>query len=206
MKYTTLDKNNIPNAFYDDTIHGALQIRDPLFKPGKGQTLVDAPLVANPDTTIPASAVSIPDAVWQASIDGTKHVYDSVTKTWSVYVFTPAEKLLTAQQAKLATIEADYQKLLDAGVTYSGALFQANAHSIATLTETLAAVANGWPLPAAFAWIDSANKAHPANLAFLKGLSVAMANHKSALFSRLYAAKASINKATTRKAVKAVVL
>jgi len=206
MKYTTLDKNNMPTAFYADDIHGALKIPDPAFKPAKGQTMLDAPLVSNPDTKIPATAVSIPDAVWRASIDGTKQVYDSVTKTWSAYIFTSAEKILTAQQAKLATIETDYQKLLDAGVTYSGALFQSDAHSIAALNETLTAVANGWTLPAGFAWIDSANTPHPANIAFLKGLSAAMANHKSALFSRLYAAKRKINSAKTVKAIKAVTL
>jgi len=107
---------------------------------------------------------------------------------------------------KLTQIKTDYQTALDAGVAYSGALFQSDAKSIATLSETLTAIANGWALPTGFSWIDAANASHPANTAFLKGLSTSFANHKSALFARLQAAKTAIKSAKTVTAVSKVVL
>jgi len=123
--------------------------------------------------------------------------YDSIEqaakiKSLDLNVFSPLSKLpkatekwdaasksfkadLTLEKTlKKAQIESDYQTALDAGVTYSGALFQSDAKSIATLSETLTAVANGWTLPTGFAWIDAANTAHPANAVFLKGLSTAI--------------------------------
>jgi len=107
---------------------------------------------------------------------------------------------------RIVQLETDYQTALDAGVTYNGALFQSDEKSITTLAEVLTAVANGWTLPAGFVWIDNANNAVTANVAFLKGLSSAFADHKSALFTRLYTAKSKVRAATTIKAVNAVLL
>jgi len=193
-----------------------------------------ATLAALP-TSIPKNKVAIFDVandLWSTTDDHRGTVYDTATgqsETWDKLASLPAGKtplaptdpaneswdaasstwkidIAKVKSAKIAQVKDDYQAALDAGVTYSGALFQSDAKSISTLTETMTAISNGWPLPTAFTWIDSANKSHPANLAFLKGLSVAMANHKSALFSRLYAAKSKINSAKTPAAVKAVAL
>jgi len=201
MKYATLDKNNQPTAFYSEEIHGALLIPDPAHADMK----TPAPMIPNPNTQIPKNAVQMPHAIWQRHIDGIKQVYDAATKSWSDYVPTKVEVLATTKATSLGQIKTDYQTALDAGVTYSGALFQSDAKSIATLSETLTAIANGWTLPTGFAWIDAANTAHPANAVFLKGLSTAIANHKAALFARLQAAKAAIKSAKTVAAVNKVV-
>jgi len=204
MKYTVLNKRNQPTSFYSDEIHGARLILDPAFKPSKKNRKI--PMIVNPDTKIPAAAVEIPEVNWQRHIDGITQVYDPATKTWSDYVPTKAESLASAKSAALAKIKNDYQTALVTGATYSGAQFQSDAKSMSTLAEVLTALANGWTLPAGFAWIDEMNTPHPADTAFLKGLSTAFANHKSALFARLQAAKLSIASATTQTAVSKVVL
>jgi len=187
MKYATLDKNK-PIAFYSEEIHGELLIPDPAHTDMK----TPAPMIPNPNSQIPKNAVQMPHAIWQRHIDGTKQVYDAATKSWSDYVPTKVEVLATTKATTLGQIKTDYQTALDSGVTYSGALFQSDAKSIATLSETLTAIANGWTLPTGFSWIDAANASHPANTAFLKGLSTALANHKAALFARLQTAKTTI--------------
>jgi len=204
MKYATLDSQNFPIAFYDSDIHGMRLIPDPAFKPSKKNNI--APMITNPDTQIPLAAVEIQDVNWQRHIDGIIQVYDPATKTWSDYVPTKAEGLASAKSIALAKIKADYQVALESGVTYSGTKFQSDAKSISTLAEVLTAAANGWTLPAGFAWIDATNTPHSADAAFLKGLSTAFASHKSALFARLQAAKSSIASATTQTAVSKVVL
>jgi len=124
--------------------------------------------------------------------------WDSALNKW-------VSDLAKHQSSAITKIKTDYQTALDAGVTYNGALFQSDAKSIAMLSETLTAIANGWTLPTGFAWIDAVNTPHPANTVFLKGLSAALANHKAALFARLQAAKAAIAAATTVAAVNKVV-
>jgi len=204
MKYADLDTTNQPVAFYDSDIHGMRLIPDPAFNPTKKSNV--APMIANPDTQIPATAVEIPDVKWQRHIDGVKQVYDPVTNAWADYVPTKAEALASARITALAKISADYRSALDAGVTYSGAIFQSDSKSISTLSEALTVISNGWALPANFAWIDTANKPHAANAAYLKGLAVAFADHTSALFARLQTAKTAIMAATTQTAINKVVL
>jgi len=195
MKYANLDtKTNQPTAFYDEATHGAKQIADLSFDVMSGK---NPTMIANPDCKIPASAIVIPDAVWQTHIDGVPQVYDATKKTWSAYVPTPTEVLATEKNAALAKVADTYCTSLDAGVTYNGATFQSDAKSIATLSETLTAINNGWTLPTGFAWIDATNVPHAADIPFLKGLSTAYANHKSALFARYQVAKSKIATATT---------
>ncbi len=206
MRYATMDKNNKVNAFYSEDINGPLLMPDPLFKLTKNQTLADAPLVANPNTQIPTNAVLIPDAVWRAHIQSTEQVYDGVKKTWTAYVPTSAEKLADASFSMIAEIQRTYQTALNVGVSYRTFTFQSDEKSISTLTEVLTSLSNGWVLPLGFAWIDSSNVPHPASVIFLKGLSTALANHKSALFTRLQIAKAAIATAKTVTAINKVVL
>jgi len=128
--------------------------------------------------------------------------YEKSTDSW--IEGDPVAALDNQKNSKKSVVDDDYQTAIDAGVTYSGALFQSDAKSIATLSETLTALANGWTLPTGFVWIDAANTPHPADIVFLKGLSSALANHKSTLFARLQTAKASIAAATTTAEVDAV--
>jgi len=204
MKYAILDtKTNQPSAFYDEAIHGVKQIVDPLFDMRSHQS---APMVSNPDCNIPSISVPISDAAWQAHIDGIAQVYDSVKKTWSAYVPTTAETLSAAKESALAAVNISYYTALDAVVTYNGALFQSDAKSVQTLSETLTAISNGWVLPKNFTWIDANNTAHLADVVFLQGLSSVIANHKAALFTRLFTAKQSVKNSTTQAAIDAVVL
>lgn len=134
-----------------------------------------------------------------APTDPANESWDAASKAWKI-------DIAKVKLAKIAQVKADYQAALDAGVTYSGALFQSDAKSISTLTETLTAISNGWTLPAGFAWIDAVNTPHPASATFLQGLSTAMATHKSGLFARLQAAKTSVDTAKTVAAVGTVTL
>lgn len=75
-KYVTLDENFFPTAFYDDTIHGSVEIEiiDPDYiNPAAedGHNITQAPLikVANPHTKIPVTAIEITDDQWYQMIE-----------------------------------------------------------------------------------------------------------------------------------------
>jgi len=127
------------------------------------------------------------------------HSWDATTAAWIL-------DIAKVQADKLARLAIDYSTASDAGVSYSGTIFQSDSKSIATLSQVLTAISNGWVLPTNFAWLDTANQPQPANAAYLQGLSVAFANHKSALFARLQIAKAAVEAATTQAAINKVVL
>lgn len=59
MKYVLLSKTGYPDAFYDDTYHGA-------------RTLDEKP---NPKSLIPAAAVPISDEIWNAWLP---HTHDMI--------------------------------------------------------------------------------------------------------------------------------
>jgi len=204
MKYADLDKTtNNPLAFYDEEIHGFKQIKDPAFDITSGNTPT---MIANPDCTIPASAVMISDVAWQAHINGVEQVYDAATKTWSAYVLTAQEKLITEKQSKKSAILAEYNKLMNADIVYQGATFQADEASEIAMLKKLTAVANGGLLPTGFAWTDLANNDIPADLPYLQGLYTAIQTRKDKQWQRLKTAKAAIRAAATTKAVNAVSL
>ncbi len=118
-----------------------------------------------------------------------------------------ALNLSDAKDRKLAQLAADYQAALEAGVSYQGAMFESDDHSQLELAKVLTAVANGWTLPAGFAWVDANNQPHSVpDVAWLQGLAAALADHKAALFARLQAAKAAVRAATTVAAVNKVAL
>lgn len=125
--------------------------------------------------------------------------WNATSKSWVV-------DIAKVQANRAMQIKTDFQTALDSGVAFSGALFQSDAGSITTLTEVLTAVSNGWSLPEGFAWIDAANKPHPAGIVFLKELSVLLTNHKEALFARFQVAKEAITAAKTVAAVNKVAL
>jgi len=175
MKYAAIDNNGIPTAFYADDIHDQ----------------------------IPADAIPIPDADWQAHIGGNRRVWGG--KAWVAHKPSAAEQLAQAQTAKLAELQAAYQAALEAGVQYQGATFDSDDRSQSELAKVLIAIANGWMLPTGFAWIDAANNPHPVpDAAWLQGLAQVLADHKAACFARLQKAKAAVRAAKTQAAVQKV--
>jgi len=174
-KFAQVDKAGNPVAFYADDIHDQ----------------------------IPADAIPIPDADWQAHIEGNRRVWDG--KAWVPYKPTAAEQLAQAQTAKLAKLQAAYQAALEAGVQYRGATFDSDDRSQSELAKVLIAIANGWMLPTGFAWVDAANNPHPVpDVAWLQGLAQGLADHKAACFARLQKAKAAVRAAKTAAAVQRV--
>jgi len=125
--------------------------------------------------------------------------WDAATSAWVL-------DITQVKNARVAQIKIEYDTALSSGTSFNGALFQTDDKSITALSETLTALANGWALPGQFAWIDAANKPHPADSAFLQGLASALADHKAALFARLQTAKTAISSATTEAAINNVVL
>jgi len=142
------------------------------------------------------------DPSWQLLACAWDDDIEMVAGKWQVV--SPVRK---ARAAKLAQLATDYQSALEAGVQYQGAKFDSDDHSQTEVARVLTAVANGWTLPAGFAWVDAANQPHPVpDVAWLQGLAQAMADHKAALFARLQVAKAAVRKAATVADVRNVVL
>jgi hypothetical protein len=165
-KFAKVDKAGNPIAFYVDDVHDQ----------------------------IPADAIPIPDADWQAHIDGKRKVWDG--RAWFPYKPNAAEQLAQAQAAKLAELRAAYQAALEAGVQYQGAKFESDDHSQLEVAKALTAIANGWQLPAGFAWVDAANNPHPVpDVAWLQGLAQALADHKAVYFARFQKAKVAVRAA-----------
>ena len=209
MKYATLDKNNQPAAFYSEDTHGARMMPDPAFFGGKNSPMQQAPMISNPASKIPASAVSMPHATWQKHIDGVHQVYDAVAKSWSDYVPSTAEALATEKATVLATVNQDYQALLDANITVPllKADFQANAASRTKIDACINRLTNGWNPPVgADQWLDAANAPHPMTLVNMNAIANAIATREADLFARFQYAKAAIAAATTIASVQKVVL
>lgn len=204
--------------------------------PVEGQPLVPANATLEPPPSqIPAGQVAVWDDAagnWVLVQDYRGTVYDTATgepEQWHQLGPLPAEKthiappddlsvwdatagqwvpdLAKHQAAKLVQLAAEYQAALEAGVSYQGALFESDDHSQVEMAKVLTAIANGWPLPKGFVWVDANNTLHPVpDVAWLQGLAAAMADHKAALFARLQAAKAAVRSATTVIEVDQVVL
>ena len=157
------------------------------------------------DDAIPAGAIEVTADEYTLVKTGVPCRHDGTAVVEDLAADAQAE-LDDAKAEKLIALRADYESLLAGGVQYDGAVFETDAKSTTALAETLTAVANGWTLPAGFVWRDSANVDHPADVAWLKGLATAMADHKAAAFRRLSAAKDAVRAAGTVADVEAVQL
>jgi len=180
MKYATLDKKNLPNAFYDDSIHTKDQI--------------------------PKLAVSIDEATWSLHINGVVQQYSKTEKSWSPYLQTKAEALAAAKSEKKSSMQTSYATALAKDILYQGSLFQADDKAIIALNKVATSISVGWVLPQNFSWVDSANTYHPADFAFITGLVSAIADRQALLFSNYQIAKKALASATTISAVNTVVL
>jgi len=151
MKYATLDKNNQPNAFYSDDIHGPRYIPDTTFVPSKIQKT--APNVLNPKTQIPANAVGIPENVWNKHINGTIQTYNVTKKTWSTYIPPKAKVLETAKLIKMGELKQAYETLVNTTVQVNGAAFDANDANDANdasktrIDRVIGRLTSGWTPP-----------------------------------------------------------
>lgn len=93
MKYTILNSNNTPSAFYSEEIHGARLMQDPLNADK---------LVSNPECLIPSSAISIPDNVWKTHVNGDTQAFDG--SYWSSYVRSDQELFSVAVSDKRSEV------------------------------------------------------------------------------------------------------
>jgi len=114
MKYTQLDTNNLPTAFYDDGVHGARLIADSRHVPSSVDDT--APLIANPDTQIPADAIEITDEQWQEFIEfQNERKWNSDTN--EVEVYQAPFDLESEQSIKATEISSALTEELNLGFT-----------------------------------------------------------------------------------------
>jgi len=175
MKYATIDAQGNPTGFYDDEIH----------------------------QTIPQGAVPIPDADWQAHINGQRKVYDSTNKAWIDYVPSAAELLKEAKAAKLSELKAAYDAAISADIAYMNTAFQADPASQDMITKVLAA--SGGTLPAGFFWLDAGNNQVPMTYADLQGLANAILLRGQQEFAHYQSLKAQVKAAADVPTVQAIV-
>jgi hypothetical protein len=123
--------------------------------------------------------------------------WDAATQAWVIDV-------VAVRDAALSRVLRAYQADMNTPITYAGASVQASDADAQTLAGVLTAISNGWVLPQGFAWIDANNQPIAADVAWLTGLSAAMADHKFQAFARLQSAKAAIRAASNETAIRAV--
>ena len=175
MKRATTDQQGNPTAFYDSEIHG---------------------------DNIPSDAIEIPEADWQAHINGQRKVYDSVAGVWGDYVPSANELLAQAKTAKLVELKTAYEADVNADIAYMNTTFQADQKSQDMITKVLAA--SGGKLPAGFFWLDALNNHVPMTFADLQGLANAILLRGQQLFAKYQQLKAQVNAATTPDEVNAI--
>ena len=139
------------------------------------------------------------------------------TGVQSVIELTPAEiaalPTLTLQQAQEAQIQAlvkAYQSAIAQPVSYTskgGAtkFYQADAQSIANLSQMMLAFVGTQILPTGFYWVCADNTKVPFVYADLQGLAAAMGAQGFAAFDSLQTKKAAVLSATTVQAVQAII-
>jgi len=112
-------------------------------------------------------------------------LWDAATQAWVIDV-------VAVRNTALSRVLSAYQADMNTPITYAGASVQASDADAQTLAGVLTAISNGWVLPQGFAWIDAGNQPVAADVAWLTGLSAAMADHKFQAFTRLQTAKTAI--------------
>jgi len=143
MKYATIDANGLPTGFYDEDVHGPPEIPDPNWTPPANNPNAAPPMVPNPDSRIPAGAIPIPDADWQAHINGDLRRWDAAQKQWVPYTPPPPPLSQVKSNAeKQINLEAEsarskYLPPLGQTLTYQEKERQARAYASAGYTGTV---------------------------------------------------------------------
>lgn len=106
MKYTTIDKNGVPTAFYSDDVH---KVED-----------------------MPSDAISITDKVWQELLDGQgSKMWDTKAKSVKSYTHVPTSDEIDAQlsaekaRTKESLINQEMRKMAELNIADSLAKIEA---------------------------------------------------------------------------------
>lgn len=123
---------------------------------------------------------------------------------------TAAQLLAQAQTAQIAALASSYQAAIVMPVSYTSKggvtkTYQADAASVANLSQMLLAFAASQSVPAGFYWVSLDNTQVPFTYADMQGLAAAFGTQGAAAFQKLQSLKAQVNAATTVSAVQAVV-
>ena len=89
------------------------------------------------------------------------------------YSYSPATVAMYAKR-QCRIIETERDNIIFAGVAYSGTTFQSRQRDIDLIKGKIASIAAGTPLPVDYVWRDMFNVNHPADEAFMIGLSDAL--------------------------------
>lgn len=163
------------------------------------------------DSPVPkgVTAISVTDAEWQTCIStpGYTVVNGALVAPAAP---TAAQLLAQAQAAQIQTLNAAYQAAIVAPVSYTSKggvtkAYQADAASVANLSQMLLAFAASQAVPAGFYWVSLDNTQVPFTYADMQGLAAAFGTQGAAAFQQLQSLKAQVNAATTVSSVQAVV-
>jgi len=122
---------------------------------------------------------------------------------------TSAQLLTQAQSAQIATLYAAYQQAIQSPVSYTskGGVtkeYQADAGSLAKLTQTLLAFGATQAVPSGFYWVSLDNTRVPFTYADLQGLAQVFGEQGEAAFQHFQTLKDEVRAATTVAAVQAI--
>lgn len=133
---------------------------------------------------------------------------DSSDPRYQAFV-NPASTLAGAQSAKIAALTASYQAAIQQPVSYTsegGATktYQADAGSIANLTQMLLAFQSSQTVPVGFYWVSLDNAQVPFSYADMQGLANALGTQGAVAFRQLQTLKGKVNTAATVDAVQTI--
>ncbi|WP_434663435.1 DUF4376 domain-containing protein [Paraburkholderia sp. A3BS-1L] len=146
----------------------------------------------------PQSSAAFPN---QATIDSSDARYQAF--------INPASTLAGAQSAKIAALTAAYQAAIQQPVSYTskgGATktYQADAGSIANLTQMLLAFQSSQTVPVGFYWVSLDNTQVPFSYADMQALANALGTQGAAAFQQLQTLRGKVNAAATVAAVQTI--
>lgn len=156
-----------------------------------------------------SGAIKITDAEWQTCLSTPGYtIVNGVLAPPAAP--TTAQLLEVAQTAQITALTAAYQSAIVVPVSYTSKggvtkTYQADAASVANLSQMLLAFAASQAVPAGFYWVSLDNTQVPFTYADMQGLAAAFGTQGAAAFQQLQSLKAQVNAATTVSAVQAVV-
>lgn len=117
------------------------------------------------------------------------HEWNWSTHLWETPPgFLDSVKLARKQEVSELRVAAHYSP-----ISYSGALFDADAVAQNNVMAWMVNLAVGLQLPPGFVWRDASNVDHPADEEFISGLGAAMVQRGSSLYQQQWDHKAAID-------------
>jgi hypothetical protein len=114
-------------------------------------------------------------------------------------IITAKPKLTLADCKIQRKLEVDRKRIeiMDAGIMYQGSLFDTDLASLRNISYWHLQINSGFVLPPDFIWRDNSNIDHPADNAFVLGLSLAITARGTFLYQVAWGHKAFIDAAST---------